>query len=195
MLRLEHRRGEAVGAMIATPFRQPARSALSSGAALPGSGPARHAAPFLRFDGVTIRLGGREILSPTSFDVARGEFVCIVGPSGCGKTTLLRAASGLVAASAGEVRRNGVKMTRALARSGFRVPGLRPRAAALAHGRGQREPRARGRRRARGRARAAHRRRARQGRAREACAQVSGAALGRHAAARRSRAASRRSPS
>ncbi|MDZ4357920.1 MAG: ABC transporter ATP-binding protein, partial [Variovorax sp.] len=38
--------------------------------------------PFLRFDGVTIRLGGREILSPTSFDVARGEFVCIDGPSG-----------------------------------------------------------------------------------------------------------------
>jgi len=68
------------------------------------------AEPFLRFDGVSIRLGGREILSPTSFDVARGEFVCIVGPSGCGKTTLLRAASGLVAASAGEVRRKGRAM-------------------------------------------------------------------------------------
>ncbi len=69
------------------------------------------AADFLRFDGVAIRLGGREILSPTSFDVARGEFVCIVGPSGCGKTTLLRAASGLVRATAGEVRRNGKPMT------------------------------------------------------------------------------------
>ena len=69
------------------------------------------AAPLLRFDALTIRLGGREILSPTSFDVARGEFVCIVGPSGCGKTTLLRAASGLVVASAGEVRRNGKPVT------------------------------------------------------------------------------------
>src|SRR5450631_1656864 len=66
---------------------------------------------FLRFDGVSIRLGGREILSPTSFDVARGEFVCIIGPSGCGKTTLLRAASGLVTASAGGIWRNGEPVT------------------------------------------------------------------------------------
>jgi len=62
---------------------------------------------LLSFDRVAIHLGGREILSPTSFEVGRGEFVCIVGPSGCGKTTLLRAATGLVNATAGEVRRNG----------------------------------------------------------------------------------------
>ena len=65
----------------------------------------------LSVDRVAIRYDGREVLSPTSFEVARGEFVCIVGPSGCGKTTLLRAASGLVAASAGEVRRRGLPMT------------------------------------------------------------------------------------
>nr|WP_311731974.1 ABC transporter ATP-binding protein [Variovorax paradoxus] len=66
---------------------------------------------FLCIDGVRICYGGREVLSPTSFEVSRGEFVCIVGPSGCGKTTLLRAASGLVRATAGEVRRNGRPMT------------------------------------------------------------------------------------
>ncbi len=60
---------------------------------------------------VAIHLGGREVLSPTSFDVARGEFVCIVGPSGCGKTTLLRAASGLLAPDSGEVLRNGQRVT------------------------------------------------------------------------------------
>jgi NitT/TauT family transport system ATP-binding protein len=65
------------------------------------------APPLLCFDAVSIHLGGREILSPTSFELARGEFVCIVGPSGCGKTTLLRAATGLVRCSAGQVRRHG----------------------------------------------------------------------------------------
>lgn len=65
----------------------------------------------LGFDQVAIHLGGREILSPTSFDVARGEFVCIVGPSGCGKTTLLRAATGLMRPSGGQVRRNGQVVT------------------------------------------------------------------------------------
>jgi NitT/TauT family transport system ATP-binding protein len=75
------------------------------------SAPAPGAGPVLVFDRVAVRLGGREILSPTTFEVAHGEFVCIVGPSGCGKTTLLRAASGLVAPSAGEVRRDGRTVT------------------------------------------------------------------------------------
>lgn len=62
---------------------------------------------LLSFEGLGIHLGGREILSPTSFEVERGEFVCIIGPSGCGKTTLLRAAAGFVQASVGQIRRNG----------------------------------------------------------------------------------------
>jgi len=62
---------------------------------------------LLSFEGLGIHLGGREILSPTSFEVARGEFVCIIGPSGCGKTTLLRAAAGFVLPGVGQIRRNG----------------------------------------------------------------------------------------
>jgi NitT/TauT family transport system ATP-binding protein len=69
------------------------------------------AQPLLEFDALGIHLGGREILSPTSFTVARGEFVCIIGPSGCGKTTLLRAAAGFVAPSGGNVKRNGQAVT------------------------------------------------------------------------------------
>ena len=62
---------------------------------------------LLEFDRVAVHLGGREILSPTSFALRRGEFVCVIGPSGCGKTTLLRAAAGLVAPSGGAVHRGG----------------------------------------------------------------------------------------
>lgn len=75
--------------------------------------------PILTFNQVAIHLGGREILSPTSFDVARGEFVCIVGPSGCGKTTLLRAATGLLSPSAGEVRRHGQLVTQPMREVAF----------------------------------------------------------------------------
>lgn len=65
----------------------------------------------LDFENVSIRLGGREILSPTSLSVRRGEFVCVIGPSGCGKTTLLRAAAGFVQPSGGAVSRRGRAIT------------------------------------------------------------------------------------
>ena len=66
----------------------------------------------LDFDRVAIHLGGREILSPTSLSVRRGEFVCVIGPSGCGKTTLLRAAAGFVAPGGGTVSRHGQAIRR-----------------------------------------------------------------------------------
>jgi NitT/TauT family transport system ATP-binding protein len=69
------------------------------------------AVPVLHFDGVAVTLGGREILSPTELRVQRGEFVCVIGPSGCGKTTLLRAAAGFVAPSAGRVLHQGRPVT------------------------------------------------------------------------------------
>jgi sulfonate transport system ATP-binding protein len=46
-----------------------------------------------------------------SLDVADGEFVSIVGPTGCGKTTLLNAAAGLLAPSAGRVWSYGAPLT------------------------------------------------------------------------------------
>ena len=41
---------------------------------------------------------------PLSFDIAPGEFISIVGPSGCGKSSLLECVSGLMRASAGDIR-------------------------------------------------------------------------------------------
>jgi NitT/TauT family transport system ATP-binding protein len=42
-------------------------------------------------------------LLDTSFDIARGELLCLIGPSGCGKSTLLNVIGGLLAPTAGEV--------------------------------------------------------------------------------------------
>ena len=48
-----------------------------------------------------------QALSPTTFDIADGEFVSLVGPSGCGKSTLLYIIAGLEDASGGEVLLDG----------------------------------------------------------------------------------------
>src|SRR4051812_50165087 len=48
-----------------------------------------------------------EAIADVSFEVGRGEFVCIVGPSGAGKTTLLKTVSGLMAPTAGRVELDG----------------------------------------------------------------------------------------
>jgi NitT/TauT family transport system ATP-binding protein len=65
----------------------------------------------VRIDDVSKRYdtedGAVKALEGVSFDVADGEFVCIVGPSGCGKTTLFRIIAGLDAPTAGEVYLSG----------------------------------------------------------------------------------------
>src|ERR1700716_3032823 len=49
-------------------------------------------------------------LLDTSFDIARGELLCLIGPSGCGKSTLLNVIGGLLAPTAGEVEVLGNKV-------------------------------------------------------------------------------------
>jgi NitT/TauT family transport system ATP-binding protein len=55
--------------------------------------------------------GGVEAIRDLTFDLHRGEFVCLVGPSGCGKTTLLRCIAGLLEPSRGTVALDGVPVT------------------------------------------------------------------------------------
>jgi ABC-type Fe3+/spermidine/putrescine transport system ATPase subunit len=38
---------------------------------------------------------GKPVVDNVSFEVAKGEIICLLGPSGCGKTTLLRMVAGL----------------------------------------------------------------------------------------------------
>ena len=51
-------------------------------------------------------------LADVTFDVGRGEFVCVVGPSGAGKTTLLRCLAGLAAPTSGEALFEGAPLRR-----------------------------------------------------------------------------------
>ncbi len=45
----------------------------------------------------------KPVFADVSFDIAQGEFVCIIGHSGCGKTTILNVLAGLDTASGGAV--------------------------------------------------------------------------------------------
>ncbi|MEO7007378.1 MAG: ABC transporter ATP-binding protein [Terrimesophilobacter sp.] len=51
--------------------------------------------------------GAVTIIENLTFDVARGEIVCVVGPSGVGKTTLLKCLSGLQSVTSGEALIDG----------------------------------------------------------------------------------------
>lgn len=58
--------------------------------------------------GLTVHLGGRDILRSIDLTARRGEFLVLAGPSGSGKSTLLRAIAGLVPCAGGTIRAGGV---------------------------------------------------------------------------------------
>lgn len=55
--------------------------------------------------------GDIEAVRNLTFDLGRGELVCLVGPSGSGKTTLLKCIAGLLNSTSGEVRLDGQVIT------------------------------------------------------------------------------------
>ena len=57
--------------------------------------------------------GGNAVTAATdvSFEVATGEFVCLLGPSGCGKTSILNVLAGLDRPSAGQALVDGAPIT------------------------------------------------------------------------------------
>ena len=52
---------------------------------------------------MTKRFGELLVLDKVSFDVHKGEFLCIVGPTGCGKTTFLNCLTKLYEPTSGEI--------------------------------------------------------------------------------------------
>lgn len=51
--------------------------------------------------------GPVQALQNITFNIFRGEFVCVLGPSGCGKSTLLKIIAGFIPPTAGSIRLDG----------------------------------------------------------------------------------------
>ncbi len=66
----------------------------------------------LSVEGISVTLGGREILKDVSFGVRGGQFAGMIGSNGAGKTTLLRTIIGLQRPSAGRIELLGAERTR-----------------------------------------------------------------------------------
>ena len=64
---------------------------------------------FLKVEGLgkTYPGAGEPVFDGVNFEIAQGEFVCIIGHSGCGKTTILNVLAGLDTASSGHCFMDG----------------------------------------------------------------------------------------
>lgn len=62
---------------------------------------------LLSFDNVSSYYGATQILRDFSFDLEKGQCVCVLGRNGVGKTTLMRTIMGLTDRSTGAIRING----------------------------------------------------------------------------------------
>ncbi len=63
--------------------------------------------PIVAMRDVHKSFGAVEVLKGISFDVAKGEVVCVIGPSGSGKSTLLRCINALVPIERGSILVDG----------------------------------------------------------------------------------------
>ena len=68
-------------------------------------------APLIEVTGLSVRLGGTDVLESVDLTVRSREIVTLIGPNGSGKTTLVRAVLGLQEPSAGRAsRRAGLRV-------------------------------------------------------------------------------------
>jgi ATP-binding cassette subfamily F protein 3 len=66
--------------------------------------PARSGRTVVEVEGLTLRIGERELMHDVSFALERGEHVALVGPNGSGKTTLLETLLDRREPAAGKIR-------------------------------------------------------------------------------------------
>lgn len=71
------------------------------------------AAPLLRVEHLTVKVGIRRVIEDLNLDLFEGDTVCVSGPNGSGKSTLLNAIAGLDPArvEAGTISLGGEELT------------------------------------------------------------------------------------
>lgn len=72
--------------------------------------PTETSAPIVSLQDVRQSFGTFEVLRGISFDVQKGEVVCILGPSGSGKSTLIRCINGLNPIKSGSIKVCGIEV-------------------------------------------------------------------------------------
>ncbi|MGN6766434.1 MAG: amino acid ABC transporter ATP-binding protein [Rhizobiaceae bacterium] len=66
--------------------------------------------PMVRLSDVRKSFSEFEVLKGVSFDVKKGEVICIIGPSGSGKSTLIRCINALVPINSGSILVEGLEV-------------------------------------------------------------------------------------
>ena len=66
--------------------------------------------PILSIKDVHKSFGELEVLKGVTFDVMKGEVICIIGPSGSGKSTLIRCVNALNEIQSGSIKVEGVEV-------------------------------------------------------------------------------------
>jgi ABC-2 type transport system ATP-binding protein len=66
----------------------------------------------LEAEQVTKKVGARTLIDGVSFSVKKGQICGFLGPNGAGKTTLIRLFTGLIRPSSGDLRINGISVTK-----------------------------------------------------------------------------------
>jgi phospholipid/cholesterol/gamma-HCH transport system ATP-binding protein len=89
----------------------PAGAPDAERAAADGVGPAAAAQPFFEFIDVSKSFGSHAVLQDVSFDVRRGETVCIMGRSGVGKSVTLNLIMGFLKPDRGRIIAAGQDIT------------------------------------------------------------------------------------
>ncbi len=68
---------------------------------------AEHNEVKVQVKNLTKKFGSLHVLDNISFDIKKGEFMCVVGPTGCGKTTFLNMLTKIYEPTSGELRIDG----------------------------------------------------------------------------------------